>query len=180
MSQRAVEEQVLTQYRSLVLYHTGAALKRLPPCVQSDDLFSIGQTALIEAHRRFDQTRGLKFITFATFRVRGAIQDYIRCQSGMRRRGDAPVQVEWPANSTELTDGHETPDEHATRRGVGVALRSALARLPKRERRLMELYYFGGLSQPQIARRLRCSESRVGQLRAQAVQRMRAILTPPV
>jgi hypothetical protein len=39
--------------------------RRVPPCVTFDDLASAGMIGLIHAVDRFDQTRGLKFRTYA-------------------------------------------------------------------------------------------------------------------
>ena len=39
--------------------------RRVPPCVAFDDLASAGMIGLIQAVDRFDQTRGLKFRTYA-------------------------------------------------------------------------------------------------------------------
>jgi len=49
--------------------------RRVPPCVTFDDLASAGMIGLIHAVDRFDQTRGLKFRTYAQHRIWGAMQD---------------------------------------------------------------------------------------------------------
>lgn len=43
-----------------------------------DDLFSIGIIGLMDAIKKFDNTRGASFETYATIRVRGAIIDELR------------------------------------------------------------------------------------------------------
>ena len=43
--------------------------RRVPPCVTFDDLASAGMIGLIHAVDRFDQTRGLKFRTYAQHRI---------------------------------------------------------------------------------------------------------------
>jgi RNA polymerase sigma factor FliA len=42
------------------------------------DLVQVGWLGLLEAGRRFDPNRAIKFSTFATYRIRGAILDYLR------------------------------------------------------------------------------------------------------
>lgn len=49
----------------------------LPPQYQ-EELISVGTLGLVEAAQRFDESRGVKFHTFAFTRVRGAIADYLR------------------------------------------------------------------------------------------------------
>jgi len=45
---------------------------------EAKELVQVGWLGLLEAGRRFDPARGVKFSTFATYRIRGAILDYLR------------------------------------------------------------------------------------------------------
>ena len=45
---------------------------------EAQELVQVGWLGLLEARRRFDPNRGIKFSTFATYRIRGAILDYLR------------------------------------------------------------------------------------------------------
>ena len=45
---------------------------------EAQELVQVGWLGLLEAGRRFDPNRGIKFSTFATYRIRGAILDYLR------------------------------------------------------------------------------------------------------
>ena len=51
-----------------------------------EDIISEGLIALMEAFERFDADKGVKFETYASIRVRGAIIDYIRKQDCFPRR----------------------------------------------------------------------------------------------
>src|SRR5690606_10197711 len=53
----------------------------------------------------------------------------------------------------------------------------AIEELPERQRLVLSLYYFEDLNLKEIGQVLRVTESRVSQLHAQAVQRLRAKLT---
>ena len=44
---------------------------------EAKELIQVGWLGLLEAARRFDPNRGIKFSTFATYRIRGAILDYL-------------------------------------------------------------------------------------------------------
>ncbi len=61
-------------------------------------------------------------------------------------------------------------------------VRGALAQLPPRERRIVGLYYFGEVTMKQIGEEIGVNESRVSQLHARAIQRLRRLLvaTHPV
>lgn len=63
-------------------------------------------------------------------------------------------------------------EEGQTRRRV----RAALAQLPPRERRILSLYYFGEATMKQIGQQIGVNESRVSQLHARAIQRLRRAL----
>jgi len=52
----------------------------------------------------------------------------------------------------------------------------AIEELPERQRLVLSLYYFEDLNLKEIGQVLRVTESRVSQLHAQAVQRLRAKL----
>ena len=58
-------------------------------------------------------------------------------------------------------------------------MRKALALLPPRERRIVSLYYFGDATMKQIGQEIGVNESRVSQLHARAIQRLRKILSVP-
>ncbi|HHW27715.1 MAG TPA: FliA/WhiG family RNA polymerase sigma factor [Firmicutes bacterium] len=57
------------------------------------------------------------------------------------------------------------------------ALANAIARLPDRERLVVSLYYFEGLTVKEIAYVMRVSPSRVSQLHTKAVLRLKAVLS---
>jgi RNA polymerase sigma factor for flagellar operon FliA len=57
-------------------------------------------------------------------------------------------------------------------------VRAALVRLPARERRIIALYYFGDVTMKQIGEQIGVNESRVSQLHARAIQRLRRLLGP--
>lgn len=58
-------------------------------------------------------------------------------------------------------------------------VRKAMAMLPSRERRILALYYFGEATMKQIGQQIGVNESRVSQLHARAIQRLRRVLAGP-
>jgi RNA polymerase sigma factor for flagellar operon FliA len=58
-------------------------------------------------------------------------------------------------------------------------MRAAMRRLPARERRILALYYFGEATMKQIGQQIGVNESRVSQLHARAIDRLRRLLTTP-
>lgn len=67
-------------------------------------------------------------------------------------------------------------DERLERQSAMELLRRALSGLPPRERQVLALYYYEELTQQQIAQVLGVTESRVSQIRSQAVSRLRGRL----
>ncbi len=71
-------ENLVNEFLPGIRYHASALKLRLPPCVEMDDLVSSGVVGLLDAAEKFDSTRGIKFKTYAEFRIRGAMLDYLR------------------------------------------------------------------------------------------------------
>jgi RNA polymerase sigma factor for flagellar operon FliA len=71
--------------------------RTLPRHVELDDLISAGTVGLVEAFNRFDATRHVQFKSYAQFRVRGAILDWLRTldwgSRDLRRKGRAIAQA---------------------------------------------------------------------------------------
>jgi RNA polymerase sigma factor for flagellar operon FliA len=60
--------------------------RRAPSQALEGDLWSAGALGLIEAARRFDPSRGIKFETFIEHRIRGAMLDELRRMDHLPRR----------------------------------------------------------------------------------------------
>jgi RNA polymerase sigma factor for flagellar operon FliA len=71
----------------------------------------------------------------------------------------------------------EPPDQAYARTETKERVRQAIGALPPREGRLIDLYYFGDVTMKQIGTELGVNESRVSQLHARAIQRLRKALT---
>ena len=69
------------------------------------------------------------------------------------------------------------PQEEFTEKETQRELQVALARLPKREREIMILYYHENMTLKDIGEVLKVSESRVCQLHAQAIMKLRTLLS---
>lgn len=65
-------------HTELVRYLARRMGKDLPPWMERDDLVSFGWFGLLKAAERFDPERGVKFETYATPVIRGAILDGLR------------------------------------------------------------------------------------------------------
>lgn len=71
-------EEVVREFLPRIKYAAARLKLRLPPHIEMDDLVSSGVVGLLDAVDRFDSSRGIKFKTYAEFRIRGTMMDYLR------------------------------------------------------------------------------------------------------
>lgn len=78
-------DKFIMDYLPLVKYVVGKFMMYLPSHIDQEDLFESGILGLIEAAERFDDSKNVKFKTYAFHRIRGAILDYLRLQDWVPR-----------------------------------------------------------------------------------------------
>ena len=78
-------EDLSVNYLYLVSYILGRIAINLPPHIDREDLEHQGVLGLLAAMDNFDIEKGVKFETYASIRVRGAIIDYLRKQDLLSR-----------------------------------------------------------------------------------------------
>ena len=74
----ALKEQLIIHYAPLVKYVAGKMQIHTGGNVEYDDLVGYGVFGLIDAIDKFDITKGVKFETYAYFRIKGSMIDHIR------------------------------------------------------------------------------------------------------
>lgn len=86
-SDRDIEaaDSLIRIHMPLVRYHVSRISSGLPRNVNKEDLFSHGMLGLYDALEKFDSKRDLKFDTYASFRIRGAILDGLRKEDWLPR-----------------------------------------------------------------------------------------------
>lgn len=70
--------RLMLENLSEVRYIARHIQQRLPPHVSFDDLFQAGILGLIDAVDKFDSQKNVQFMSYARFRIRGAILDSLR------------------------------------------------------------------------------------------------------
>ena len=68
-------------------------IRELDLSCEEGDLLAWGHQGLLEAKQRFDASRGVRFSTFAYYRVRGAVLDGVRTQGFIKRRAYAKLKA---------------------------------------------------------------------------------------
>jgi RNA polymerase sigma factor for flagellar operon FliA len=74
----SARQALILEYLHLIKYIAGRLHIYFCSNVEYDDLVSYGVFGLIDAIEKFDMTKGVKFETYASLRIRGAIIDSIR------------------------------------------------------------------------------------------------------
>ncbi len=71
-------EDLIVEYMRIVHYIAGRMAIHVPSSVEMDDLVGWGSLGLLDAVEKFDHRQDIKFSTYASIRIRGAILDQIR------------------------------------------------------------------------------------------------------
>jgi len=78
-------DMLVEKYMPLVSYHVQRISVGLPRNVSREELKSLGLLGLLDALNKYDISRDLKFDTYASFRIRGAIIDGLRKEDWLPR-----------------------------------------------------------------------------------------------
>ena len=145
-----------------------------------DDLVQVGAVGLIKAVDRFDPTRGTSLAAYAVPTIQGEIRRHLRDNAHLLRlprdREELARALALPPVSIEAS-GIAVADAAAERRlerGEERALiERGLRNLGRRERRIVRLRYFGGLSQRRIAAEVGLSQVHVSRLLRESLRTLR-------
>ncbi|MBT8351866.1 MAG: FliA/WhiG family RNA polymerase sigma factor [Deltaproteobacteria bacterium] len=85
-------EQTIMQYLPHVKRIVQRIAVHLPQSVEIEDLLNVGVIGLIQAIERYDPARDNKFMTFAAFRIRGAVLSELRSRDYISRTNRRKVR----------------------------------------------------------------------------------------
>jgi RNA polymerase sigma factor FliA len=221
--------QLIEQHLPLVRHVVFQVAVHFPRHVDREELATAGALGLVEAARRFDETRGVPFDRFAAQRIRGAILDAVRAADWAPRSvrtlarrlesveqklatdlGRVPSLSETAAAldmkieeltklqdrmfrsvvlalEYEVSDSDEDltlvdvlsdestlePSEELEVRELHSYLRDAVKLLPDRHRLVIVGYFLEGRKSQDLAELLGVTESRISQLRSEALVMLR-------
>ncbi|HYM81484.1 MAG TPA: FliA/WhiG family RNA polymerase sigma factor [Candidatus Limnocylindria bacterium] len=84
------KDDLLKRFAPLVRHVVERVAATLPRNVDHEDLFSAGVLGLLDAYAKFDAGKGVKFETYAVWRIKGAVLDQLRAldwaSRSMRRK----------------------------------------------------------------------------------------------
>ncbi len=193
-------------YLSLVKRIAAKIYTNIQGKVEFEELLNYGIFGLLTSIERFEESRGLKFETFATHRIRGAILDGLReldpLKRGTRSKvkkldrainelkssldkspNDKDIAEYLSITEEELLDWYVEIDapsafgnELTTSENSSIDLSMAIDSLDEREKQIIDLYYYEDLSLDEIAKILNISISRVSQIHGKALIKLKSQL----
>jgi RNA polymerase sigma factor for flagellar operon FliA len=115
-------DQLITEYLPYVKRIVHRIAVHLPSTIDIDDLMNVGVIGLIQAVDRYDAKRDNKFMTYAVFRIRGAVLSELRSRDFLSRANRRKIRdLENVHLKMEQKLGREVDDfEVAQEMGVDV------------------------------------------------------------
>ena len=111
-----LQEKIIIEYAGLVKLVAGRLSMYLGYNVEYDDLVGYGTFGLIDAIDKFDYSKGFKFETYASLRIRGAILDQIRKMDWIPRSiRQKQRKIDMAYQSLEIKYGRNANDEEVAR-----------------------------------------------------------------
>jgi len=86
-------DQVILRSAALVRHAVGHYAVHRPPILDVEDIYGYGTIGLIDAVDRYDNSRGVKFETYAVTRIRGYLVDQLRAMDYLPRSARANVRL---------------------------------------------------------------------------------------
>lgn len=112
-----IREKIILEYAPLVKLVAGRLSMYLGYTVEYDDLVGYGIFGLIDAIDKFDSRKDVKFETYASLRIRGAILDQIRQMDWIPRTvRQKQKKIDAAIREIESTTGQSATDEQIAAR----------------------------------------------------------------
>lgn len=224
-----VKEQIVLKYIPLVKYIASRVIIGKSKYIEYEDLVSYGMLGLMDAINKFDESRGMKFSTYSSIRIKGAMIDELRKNSPiskgamdkltkynvaldtlqkklLREPSDEEIARElkipvdeiseiesyinyisvvsledmifsedddMPLMGTIEDEKSPSPYRILEEKEEIEYLTKALDNLNEKDKTVLSLYYYDGLTLKEIGKVLDVSESRVCQLHSRAIVHLR-------
>jgi len=224
-----VKEQIVTKYIPLVKYIASRVIIGKSKYIEFEDLLSYGMVGLMDALSKFDQSKGMKFSSYASIRIKGAMIDELRKNSPISKGAMDKLNRYNEAVEKLQKQLLREPNDHEIANALGISLSEvgeienyinyisvvsledlifsedddislmgtiedqnspspektleekeqleyltkAMDTLNDKDRTVLSLYYYEGLTLKEIGRVLEVSESRVCQLHSRAIANVR-------
>ena len=196
-------EKLILENLSLVKKVASKIYYRLPKGdIEFDDLVNVGVIGLMKAIEKYDKDKA-KLSTYAYIKIRGEILDYLRSLDIVPRtvrdkiKKEPPIEegqpvplsntavmvsIEKALSSDEsfkiidtLTSEKASPEEEVIKQDQKEKLLKALELLSEKEKKVLQMIYFEEKDLKTIAEEINVSVSRVSQIKAEAIKKLKSI-----
>ena len=155
-----------------------------------EDLVSEGNIGLMKAARKYDATKGLRFVNYAVVPIRQQIEKALKVESaeqrvesvrdGQTRSVDAPLGTKTNMSLLSVLVDSNSPlaDERLLRSNVETAVEYALRSLNERESQVVNAFFGIGqehATMAEIAEDMNLKRERVRQIRDKSIRRMKKL-----
>ena len=224
-----VKGEVLKNFIPLVKYIASRVIIGKTRYIEYEDLMSYGMIGLIDAFNKFDSSKGMKFSSYASIRIKGAMIDELRRNSPISKGAmdklnrynlaveDLQKQLSKEPSTQEIAkalgllesdvgeiEGYinyisvmslesliytedddmpligsvedkmsPSPEKSLEEKEQLEYLKRALDMINEKDKTVLTLYYYEGLTLKQIGSMLEVSESRVCQLHSRAIMHLK-------
>lgn len=228
-----IKEQIVIKYIPLVKYIASRVIIGKSKHIEYEDLVSYGMIGLMDAINKFDESRGMKFTTYASIRIKGAMIDELRKNSPiskgamdklnryneatealqkklLREPSEEELAKELKMTKQEVNEIESyinyisvvsledmifsedddtplmgtiedkkspSPDKLLEEKEELEYLAKGLENLNEKDKTVLSLYYYEGLTLKEIGKVLEVSESRVCQLHSRALVHLKKELS---
>jgi RNA polymerase sigma factor for flagellar operon FliA len=226
------KEEIVKKYIPLVKYIASRVIIGKSRYIEYEDLVGYGMVGLMDAFNKFDKSKGMKFSTYSSIRIKGAMIDELRKNSPiskgamdklnkynkviemlqnelLRDPTDAEIAKAFGGTIAEIKEvenyinymsvsslenlifsedddmpligtiedkNSPSPEKSLEEKEKLEYLTKALDILNEKDKTVLSLYYYEGLTLKQIGSMLSVSESRVCQLHSRAIVHLRQAL----
>lgn len=142
------------------------------------DLIQEGTVGLIEAVESFDLKHAVKFSTFAQYRIRGRMIDFLKRQRSNQESLELAIyEDEFESLIAKVADEQVNIEDEVTYRVINQQVNQAISRLnPKEQKVIYDLYLLD--KEPLLsAKEMNISLSYFYKLQKKALQRLRGMLS---
>lgn len=224
-----IKEEVVKKYIPLVKYIASRVILGKSKYIEYEDLVGYGMLGLMDAINKFDESKGMKFSTYASIRIKGAMIDELRKNSPISKgamdklnrynevverlqkrllrepsNNEIAQELRVSLNDIDEIEGYinyislvsledmifsedddmpligtiedeksPSPEKSLEEKEEIDYLSKALDILNEKDRNVLSLYYYEGLTLKGIGKVLEVSESRVCQLHSRAIMNLR-------
>ncbi|MFR5265984.1 FliA/WhiG family RNA polymerase sigma factor [Clostridium sp.] len=224
-------EIVVEKYIPLVKYIAGRVILGKNKYIEYEDLVGYGMVGLMDAISKFDEEKGMKFSTYASIRIRGAMIDEMRRNSPISKGAMDKLNKYNKALETLQNRNFREPNKEEIAKELNISekevsevegyinyisissldsiiygeddisiksliedtssirpdyileekeeieiLKNSIEQLSEKDKIVLNLYYYEGLTLKEIGAVLEVSESRVCQLHSRAILNLRKLM----